>query len=232
MNESAIEIETQVETPLSRVELVYRKLRDSIITNQFPPGYQALEPEIAKNLGVSRTPVREALIRLEAENLIQLVPRRGMRVLPLVPEDIKEINEILTGLECMAVELFAKQNPGHDVLEPMETALDEMDTALRNSDLDAWAEADEKFHRLLLALAGNQRLATMAENVRAQSQRSRKITLKLRPSPESSNQAYRQVLKAVATGDAEKAKSLHYQHRVEMSQMLVELLEKYQLPHL
>lgn len=228
MNESA----TEVETSLSRVELVYRKLRDSIITNQFPPGYQALEPEIAKNLGVSRTPVREALIRLEAENLIQLVPRRGMRVLPLVPGDIKEINEILTGLECMAVELLAKQNPGHDVLEPMESALEEMDSAIRTSDMEAWSEADEKFHRLLLALAGNQRLASMAENVRAQSQRSRKITLKLRPSPESSNQAYRKVLHAIAAGDADMAKSLHYQHCVEQSQMLIELLEKYQLPHL
>lgn len=228
MNDSAIEIEPS----LSRVELVYRKLRDSIITNQFPPGYQALEPEIAKQLGVSRTPVREALIRLEAENLIQLVPRRGMRVLPLVPDDIKEINEILTGLEVMAVELLAKQKPGRDLLEPMESALDEMDRSLLTGDMELWAEADEKFHRFLLVLAGNQRLATMAESVRVQSQRSRKITLKLRPSPETTNSAYRKVLNAIAQGHWQDAKEIHYQHRVELSQMLVDLLEKYQLPHL
>lgn len=228
MNDSAIEQETS----LSRVELVYRKLRDNIITNQFPPGYQALEPEIAKQLGVSRTPVREALIRLEAENLIQLVPRRGMRVLPLVPDDIKEINEILTGLEVMAVELLAKQKPGRDLLEPMESALDEMDKSLLTGDMELWAEADEKFHRFLLALAGNQRLASMAESVRIQSQRSRKITLKLRPSPESTNSAYRKLLNAIAAGNWQEAKEVHYQHRLEVSQMLVDLLEKYQLPHL
>ena len=96
---------------ISRVEWVYRTLKQSILTNEFYPGYQALEPELAKNLGVSRTPVREALIRLENERLIELIPRRGMRVIPLVPEDMREIYQLLTSLEVTAVEILARKRP-------------------------------------------------------------------------------------------------------------------------
>lgn len=222
----------QSEAGLSRVEQAYRQLKHSILTNEFPPGYQALEPEIAKNLGVSRTPVREALIRLEAEKLIELVPRRGMRVLPLVPEDIIEINQVLTGLECIAVELLGKQHCGADVLRPMADSIKEMQDALVEDNIDNWAQAEEKFHRLLVSLAGNKRLAMLVETVRAQAYRARKITLKLRPKPVSSTIAYSEVFSAIALGEWQQAKTRHYQLRNEISDILREILDRYQLPHL
>ncbi len=217
---------------LSRVEQAYRKLKNSILNNEFPPGYQALEPEIAKNLGVSRTPVREALIRLEAENLIELIPRRGMRVLPLVAEDIIEINQVLTGLEGVAVELLCKKKPSMDALQPMADSVEEMFSALDVDDIDSWADAEEKFHRLLVSLAGNRRLAVQVETVRAQSYRARKITLKLRPKPVSSTSGYAEVFEAISKWDWLKAKQRHYELRSEISGILKEVLERYQLPHL
>ncbi|WP_075185038.1 GntR family transcriptional regulator [Teredinibacter haidensis] len=220
------------EPGLSRVELAYRRLKDNILSNEFPPGYQALEPEIARNLGVSRTPVREALIRLEAEKLIELIPRRGMRVLPLVPDDIIEISQVLNALECMAVELIAKQSLSVDTLQPMVDAVNEMQQALVVDDIEAWAAAEEKFHRLLMTFAGNKRLASLVETVRAQVHRARKITLKLRPKPYSSTQAYTEVLAAIRVGDGKAAKDRHYQLRVEITDILKELLDRYQLPHL
>jgi len=220
------------DTGLSRVEKAYRQLKNSILTNEFPPGYQALEPEIAKNLGVSRTPVREALIRLEAERLIELIPRRGMRVLPLVPNDIIELSQVLTGLECTAVELLAKKRYGEDTLQPMADAVQQMQQALEADNIDDWAQAEEKFHRLLVSLAGNKRLLMLMETVRAQAYRARKITLKLRPKPVASTVAYAEVFTAIAAGDWEKAKSRHYQLRVEIGEILTEILERYQLPHL
>lgn len=226
------EIFEERDTGLSRVEQAYRKLRSSILSNEFPPGYQALEPEIAKTLGVSRTPVREALIRLEAERLIELIPRRGMRVLPLVPEDIIEINQVLTGLECMAVELLAKKQCGSDVLQPMGDSVEEMQAALARDDIDDWAEAEEKFHRLLVTLAGNKRLALQVESVRAQAYRARKITLKLRPKPISSTNRYQEVFQAILAGEWCEAKKRHYELRTEISEILTEILDRYQLPHL
>lgn len=228
MNDSTIE----QESALSRVELAYRKLKNNILSNEYPPGYQALEPELAKTLGVSRTPVREALIRLEAEKLIELIPRRGMRVLPLVPADILEISQILTALEVMAVELLGKKKPGVDMLQPMADAVDEMDRAIEVDDLDAWSDAEEKFHRLLLTLSGNKRLAMLAATVRAQAFRARKITLKLRPKSSLIAISPRDVFEALRVGDWQKAKDMHYAHRIKVSETLIEVLDQYQLPHL
>ena len=89
-------------------EQAYRQLRSRIVANVWPPGHQALEQAIALELGMSRTPVREALIRLQKEGLVEVVPRHGMRVLPVSANDMREIYEILTALESMAAELTAQ----------------------------------------------------------------------------------------------------------------------------
>jgi DNA-binding GntR family transcriptional regulator len=94
------------------VERAYRALRSRILDNTWPPGYQALEQALALELGMSRTPVREALIRLHNEGLIEVVPRHGMRVLPVSPADMAEIYTILTSLESLAAELAAPRKPG------------------------------------------------------------------------------------------------------------------------
>ena len=220
------------DTGISLVEQVYRKIKASILSSEYCPGYQALEPEIAKILGVSRTPVREALIRLEAEKLIELIPRRGMRVLPLLPDDILELNEIITGLEHAAVEALAKRKPSKDVLAPMLSALDEMDAAISSGDLVVWVEADDTFHRLLVGFSENRRLATMIDNVRAQISRARKITLKLRNNLRNSNVAHRALYECLLAGDVVKAKEVHYEHRLNVESEVRQILETYQFPHL
>ena len=146
----------------SRVEDAYERLKDEIRTNRMPPGFQAPEPEIALRLGMSRTPVREALIRLEAEGLVELIPRRGARVLPIQPEDMREIYEILTALEPDAAARLASRKPSKEELAPLAQATRDMEEALRKEDLDAWAEADDRFHVALLELQGNRRLKNLS----------------------------------------------------------------------
>jgi DNA-binding GntR family transcriptional regulator len=228
MNDSLVENDVG----LSRVEKVYRTIRNNILSNQYPPGHQVLEPELAKQLGVSRTPVREALIRLEAEKLIELIPRRGMRVLPLVPTDYLQLSQAITALEGMALELLVNKKPGKDVLRPMDDALNEMDIALRTDDLVSWSEADEKFHRILSSVCGNSKLLGMLEMLRAQTCRARLILLKLRPSLENSNKAQRELYEAIVQGDAEQAMEIYHQHRRSVVKTSMELLERYSLPHL
>ncbi|WP_086931732.1 GntR family transcriptional regulator [Agarilytica rhodophyticola] len=217
---------------ISRVDWVYDEVKSRILNNVFPPGFQALEPEVAKLLGVSRTPVREALIRLEKEGLIELVPRRGMRVVPLVPDDMREIYQLLTCLEAMAAELAAKKELKPKDLKPMEDAVLAMEHALLEDDLDAWAKADENFHRSLLEMCGNRRLTTIALNVWDQVHRARLITLRLRPKPTQSSKEHQMVLEAIRKGDAELARDTHYQHRIRSQITLMEILEKYKLPQL
>ena len=178
---------------------------------------------------MSRTPVREALVQLQQERLVEVVPRRGMRVVPLSPEDMKHIYEVLTSLETTAVELLAKRPPTAQDLDALEHALGEMDAALDRDDLDAWAAADERFHRTLLERCGNGLLAALAFEVWDKVHRARLVSLRLRPLPRQSNVDHRQLVNAIRRGDAAKARTLHGEHRARTAAMLVSVLEQSRL---
>src|SRR6476661_4705029 len=83
----------------SLVDDAYRALKNAIRENVFPPGYQGSEQEIASKLGMSRTPVHEAIIRLQEEGLVRVITRRGILVCPISPEDMREIYDIIIALE-------------------------------------------------------------------------------------------------------------------------------------
>jgi DNA-binding GntR family transcriptional regulator len=210
----------------------YTTIKHNILENHYPPGHQALEQELATELGMSRTPVREALIRLEREGLVELIPRRGMRVVPLSPADMKEIYDVLTGLETAALALMEGKNPASVELGPLEDCLRNMEEALTRNDLEAWAEADERFHRALLALCNNRRLVEMAATLSDQAHRARMLTLRLRPQPNRSNIEHRQVLDALKQGQWDTARRRHRQHRIRTATMLLEILEYYRLSQL
>jgi DNA-binding GntR family transcriptional regulator len=183
--------------PLNTVSLVdtaYEQIRRRILDNVWPPGHQALEQEVALALGMSRTPVREALVRLENDGLVEVVPRHGMRVLPVSPTDMREIYEILTALECMAAEIVASRQPGDAELAPLTLATDAMEAALAADDLDAWAAADERFHASLIELSGNRQLAATVWNYCDRAHRARMFSLKLRPKPLNSTQEHRELV--------------------------------------
>jgi DNA-binding GntR family transcriptional regulator len=217
---------------MTRSEWAYSQIKERILENIYEPGYQALEQEIAEDLGVSRTPMREALIRLSQDGLVELIPRRGFRVVPVVAADMKEIYDVLTSLESMAAELLAQRGPSEAELAEMEQATDDMEAALEVDDLEAWAAADERYHKSLIELCGNQRLAALASTVRDQGRRARMVTLRLRPKPTASTQEHRDVLDAIRKRDANLAREMHYQHRRRASVELTDILRKYRLSQL
>jgi DNA-binding GntR family transcriptional regulator len=216
----------------SRVTLVdraYREIRRRIVDNEYPPAHQVLEHELAAELGMSRTPVREALIRLENENFVQIIPRHGMRVVPLSLDDLHDMYEVLTALELTAIERLARSEPDVRALVALDHALDEMDAAVKKRDMDAWVEADERFHRMLIDLCGNARLASMAYMVWDQGHRARMTTVRLRPSLEPSNREHRAVVAALRRGDWQEAVARHAKHRARTSREIIALLEQCRL---
>lgn len=216
----------------TRVDDAYEQLKDEIRSNRMPPGFQAPEPEIALRLGMSRTPVREALIRLEAEGLVELIPRRGARVLPIRPDDMKEIYEILTALEPDAAASLAERRPGDDELAPLEAATADMEAALEEGDLDRWAEADDRFHRRLLELHGNKRLMAYVASLYDQAHRARIITLRMRDAPTRSTQDHREILEHLRRGDGTATRRAFREHRQRAARELLSILEKYKLGQL
>lgn len=216
----------------SRVEEAYAAVRQRILDNVYPPGYQALESALAAELSLSRTPVREALIRLANEGLVEVIPRHGMRVLPLLPSDMREIYVVLTALESAAAEILAGRRPSAAELKPLEEATADMTRALKADDLDAWAAADERFHQGLVELTGNRTLVDSVQRVADRAHRARMFTLRLRPKPVRSTQEHRALLDRIRAGDAAGAVTVYRAHRERASHELITLFERYRLSHL
>ncbi len=211
------------------VYAAYEQIRRRILDNVWPPGHRALEQEVALELGMSRTPVREALLQLQNEGLVEVIPRHGVRVLPVSPTDMREIYEILTALECMAAELLARRKPGDDELQPLIAATDAMDTALKIDDLDAWARADESFHAQLLELAGNRQLQATVFNYWDRAHRARMFSLRLRPAPVNSTREHMQLVERLRAGDPEGAAAVNRAHRERANRELLAIFERYKL---
>ena len=214
---------------ITLVDAAYEQVRRRILDNIWPPGHRALEQEVALALGMSRTPVREALMRLQNEGLIEVIPRHGLRVLPVSPTDMGEIYQILTALECMAAELLARRQPSAQELAPLVAATQAMDTALAADDLDAWAAADERFHAQLVDLAGNRQLQATVLNYWDRAHRARMFTLRLRPKPVNSTQEHMQMVQRLQAGDSAGAAAVTRAHRERASRELVAIFEHFKL---
>jgi len=210
----------------------YRELKRRILENEFSIGEQYLEQEIAGLLNMSRTPIREALVRLANEGLVEIRPRHGMRVKAISLKDVGEIYEILTALESSAAALATEKGLPDAAVTNLRQAVANMDSALEADDLSGWAAADERFHRLLVELSGNERLQVLVGTFMDQSHRLRMLTLRLRPKPTASNIDHRAVIDAIVKGDADSARRLHRQHREKSGRMLIGLLETHGLTKL
>lgn len=213
----------------SLVEQAYAELRQRILDNVYPPGHQGLETELADELGISRTPLREALIRLQNEGLVSVVPRHGMRVLPVSADDMRELYQVLTALESTAAELVALRRPSAAELKPLEQATADMAKALKTDNLAAWAEADGRFHRLLIEMSGNRLLVEAVTRYRDRVQRARLFTLRLRPKPIHSTREHTALVGRLRAGDAKGAVQLNRAHRERASRELLNIFEQYRL---
>jgi DNA-binding GntR family transcriptional regulator len=211
---------------ISLVDEAYQALKTAIRDNVFPPGHQAAEPEIARQLGMSRTPVHEAIIRLQEEGLVQVLSRRGILICPISVEDIREIYDVLIAVEGMAAALLAglAGEAAPSAAEALERETAEMEQALEHGKLLDWAAADERFHQLLTERCGNRRLARVAATVRDQSHRARLFTLHLRALPTASAGEHRRITDAIRVGNVVEAEAAARAHRGRARDALLPLL--------
>jgi DNA-binding GntR family transcriptional regulator len=208
-------------------DFAYRALKARILDSEFAPGSFLLESDAAEQLGLSRTPVREALVRLQQDGLVEIVPRHGVRISALSPADMREIYDVLTSLEPTAAELLARRRPSAEEVGELVRACGAMEAALAAGDLGAWAAADEAFHLDLARGCGNRRLGDMILTVWDQSHRARMFTLSLRPTPFESTREHRDILAAILAGEADKARELYHAHRRRGGAELMAIIEKH-----
>ncbi|MGE4219769.1 MAG: GntR family transcriptional regulator [Alphaproteobacteria bacterium] len=210
--------------PMSR--RAYEAVKRRILDNDIPGGAHVLEEELAQMLGMSRTPIREALVQLEKDGLIELVPRRGMRVLALSPDDIRHVYDLLQCLESHAAALAARHRDHRRIAARLDAPIGGMRAALEADDLRGWAEANERFHRTLVDSCGNPRLAQMAYTLLDQSHRVRTFTVRLRARPVRSTDNHAATVDAIRDGDPGRAAGIHEAHKgewmVEMDRLMAE----------
>ena len=218
----------------SLVEGAYEALKEAIRNNVFAPGYQGSEGEIASRLGMSRTPVHEAVIRLQEEGLVRVLPRRGVVVRAISPDDMREIYGVIIAVEAASAEMLAEMPKGErgPVADELDAVNERMRSALAADDLDEWAKADERFHQLLVERSGNGRLARVFHTIMDQSHRARMLTLRLRPKPTASAREHRAIVDAIRRGDARAARERAKGHRVAARDRLLPLLAQLGMKHL
>lgn len=193
-------------------EQAYREIRRRILDLSLLPGEKLVLRDLAEQLQMSRTPVREALVRLRAEGLVEMLPHRGMRVAVPTATATREIYEIVQGVEGQAAKLAAERADA-DKVSRLEGAVAALEAAIAARDLAAWAEADREFHTLLLEAAGNQRMRDLINTFEGHMQRIRIATVYQGRLPEQSVRDHRALLEAIRAGDGERARAIHLAHR-------------------
>lgn len=148
-------------------ELVCETIRQAIIDGTFSPGERLMEIQLADEMGVSRTPVREAIRKLELEGFVVMIPRRGTYVADISIKDITEIYEIRTCLDVLAAGLAAERITD-DELETLNRLLVEIGQHIADNNMEKIVEVDTAFHDILYQASRNERLCVIINNLREQ----------------------------------------------------------------
>jgi len=222
------------EQKMSRTDTAYTRLKDKIISGALPPGEQIDAARLSDDLELGRTPVREALLRLQAEGIVEIIPKRGVRIVSLSADDLTEIYQVISAVEVEAARLLAETKPAMEDLTDLTDAVERMASAARENDREAWALADEAFHRRLLGLNPNWRLRDVGITHRDLAQRSHFVALRML-TPEQrlrSAEQHRELIQLIASGDGAAVAAGHRDQRARGAEMLVTVLREHHLSRL
>ena len=158
-------------------DVVFQTLREAILKGELKPGERLMELQLASKLGVSRTPIREAIRMLELEGLAVTMPRKGAEVARMTEKDMEDVLQIRKALDELAVGL-ACDNMTEESLEQIHGALNNFEESTRSRDVKKIAQADVEFHDTIYRAADNPKLVNMLNNLREQMYRYRVEYLK------------------------------------------------------
>ena len=209
-------------------EVVYETLREAIKTGGLTPGERLMEIQLAEELGVSRTPVREAIRKLELERFVVMIPRRGTYVANLSLKDINEVFEIRAALDGLAAGLAAERITEEE-LEQLERLLVEISDHIDQHDNEKIVATDEAFHDILYRASRNERLVGIIYNLREQFTRFRSVSINYPGRLQNTLEEHRQLVEAIARREPEMAQQKAREHIENAEQTL--LLEMDQLRH-
>lgn len=192
-------------------DVVFKTLREAILKGNLAPGERLMEIQLANQLGVSRTPIREAIRKLELEGLVIMIPRRGAEVARITEKDLKDVLEVRTSLEELAISLACERISDASV-EALKEALKNFKAAINGGDVTKIAESDVAFHDIIFAATDNARLIQIVNNLREQMYRYRLEYLKDYTTHDRLYKEHEEIVAAIADKDKALARKLIVEH--------------------
>lgn len=199
---------------------VFNRLREDILSGKYEENEELREVAIGEELGVSRTPVREAFRQLELEGLIKIVPNKGAYVTGISEKDVEDIYMIRSRLEGLAAR-WATENITEEQLEEMEENIYIAKFHAQKGHLDQMAELDNRFHEIMYEASGSKMLEHQLRDFHQYVLRVRKRTLSSANRGPQSNLEHEQIMNAIKDKDAELAEQLAHQHMINAYENMV-----------
>ena len=153
-------------------DVVFNTLRQAILTGELKPGERLMEIHLANKLGVSRTPIREAIRKLELEGLVKMIPRRGAEVAQITEKSLQDVLEVRRNLDALCAEL-ACERISNEEIAALEAACKEFEEATQTKDARIIAAADVALHDIIIKATNNNRLVQLVNNLAEQMYRYR-----------------------------------------------------------
>lgn len=197
--------QTMMDDFLPLRDVVFRTLRQAILTGEMKPGERLLEIHLANKLGVSRTPIREAIRMLELEGLVIMVPRRGAQVAQITEKSMSDVLEVRCALDELAVELACERISEEEKRE-LEDACGAFEKATVTKQVHVIAKADVEFHDIIFKAAGNPRLTQMINNLAEQMYRYRFEYIKDETQHQMLIEEHRRICESISNRDVAAAK--------------------------
>lgn len=204
-------------------EVVFENIRKAIIEGVLKPGERLMEIQLSEQLGVSRTPVREAIRMLELEGLVVMLPRKGAYVANISKKDLMDILEVRVGLEDLAA-YCATDRMTKDHIKKLETISKELEEAVYKNDVETMLAKDEEFHTLIFEATGNKRLISMMINIWETVYRFRLMYMSDYSSAVNIVDEHKKIIEAFKKGKANLAEKLAKEHIELAQQFMIEKL--------
>jgi len=201
-------------------DVVFRTLREAILQGELKPGERLMEIQLANRLGVSRTPIREAIRMLELEGLVIMIPRKGAIVAEITEKNLIDVLEVRRVLEQLAAELAAERI-NDESIAALEKAASEFERKLKNGSVNEIARADEAFHYIIHESAGNQKLLLLLKNFREQMYRYRVEYLKQKDQYDKLIEEHRMIYQKIAEHDQQGAAKAMFTHIDRQQQIML-----------
>lgn len=204
-------------------DVVYQHLREQIFSGELPPGTRLSVPAIADELEASRSPVRDAVLRLIQERLAREEPRRGAVVAQVGPIELAALYEVREVLEGLAARL-AVENAGRRLVDRLRDTLAEHEEAVATTDLDRHLEADMRFHSLIRQAGGNDEVVRLLDDIQTQIRLAMRTTT-VTGGPRYALTDHHAILTAIESGDPAEAERAARAHIARLRVALLESTE-------